>query len=178
MTISTARQRRAERKRLEKILPGARALCSKRDQMLVGNRQIFELPIPERMKLSSRKLETWMRLVTPTVKQALSDAATDLRNANHAAPSLLAPARPDPLTTNELVNELRPVSRLRPQIQSNPKFFFSFSSCIAFGSRQLRDCRSRGSVSGVGPSRGGDEAATPTPHLISLPWSARRVESH
>ncbi len=82
--------------------------------MLVADRQMFELPILERMKLNSRELETWVRLVTPTVKRALSDAATNLRNTNHTIPSLLAPARPDPLTTNELVNELRPVSRLRP----------------------------------------------------------------
>ena len=58
--------------------------------MLVDDRQIFELPILERMKLNSRKLETWVRLVTPTVKRALSDAGTDLRNTNHAVPSLLA----------------------------------------------------------------------------------------
>ena len=101
-----------------------------------------------------------LRLVTPTVKRALSDAATDLPNTNNTIPSLLA--RPDPLTTNELVNELRPVSRLRPQIQSNHKFVFAFSSRIAFGSCQLRDCRSHGSVSG-----GGDEAVKQTFHFIS-----------
>jgi hypothetical protein len=71
----------------EKILPRVRALCSKCDQMLVADRQTLKLPILERMKLSSRELETWVRLVTPTVKRALSDAATNPRNANHAAPS-------------------------------------------------------------------------------------------
>ena len=122
--------------------------------MLVGDRQNFELPMLERMKLSGRELETWVQLVTPTVKRVLSDATTDLCNTNHAIPSLLAPARPDWLVTNELMNELRPVSRLRPWIQLNHKFFFSFSSPIARGSRQLRDCCSHGSVSGAGPPRG------------------------
>ena len=103
-----------ERKRLEKTLPRVRALCSKRDQMLVGDRQILELPILERTKLNSRELETWVRLVTPTIKRALSDAATHLHNTNHTIPSFLAPARPDPLITNELMNEVRPISRLRP----------------------------------------------------------------
>ena len=78
------------------------------------------------MKLNSRELETWVRLVTPTVKRALSDAANHLRDTNRAMPSFLAPAWPDPLRTNEVVNELRPVSRLRPQIQSNQKFPFLF----------------------------------------------------
>ena len=66
------------------------------------------------MKLHSRELETWVRLVTPTVKRALADAEQYIRDTNHTMPNFLAPARPDPLTTNELVNELRPVSRLRP----------------------------------------------------------------
>jgi len=51
------------------------------------------------------------------------------------------------------VNELRPVSQLQPQIQSNQIFSF-LSSCIAFGSRQLCDCRSSRSVSAAGPPWG------------------------
>ena len=94
--------------------------------LLVDARQIFELPILERMKLNSRELETWVQLVTRTIKRALSDAATDLCNTNHAIPSFLAPALPDPLMTNELANELRPFSGLRPWIQSSQKNYFLF----------------------------------------------------
>ena len=43
-----------------------------------------------------------------------------------------------------------------PQLLStNNKNFFSFSSRSAFGARQLCVCRSYGSISGVGPPRGG-----------------------
>jgi hypothetical protein len=54
---------------------------------------------------------------TPTVQRALAPADADqhLRDTNCAIPSFLAHARPDPLTTNAPVNELRPLSRLRPQ---------------------------------------------------------------
>jgi hypothetical protein len=50
------------------------------------------------------------------VQQALAaDAVQCLRDTHHAMTSFLAPARLDPRTTNELVIELRPVSRrLRP----------------------------------------------------------------
>jgi hypothetical protein len=53
---------------------------------------------------------------TPTVKRNVlaADADQHLRETNYDATSFLAHARPDPLTTNELVNELRPLSRLRP----------------------------------------------------------------
>ena len=81
----------------------------------------------ERMKLSIHELEIWVQLVTPSVKRELSDAATHLCNANHAAPSFLAPARPDPLTTNELANELRPVCLLAATTDPiEPKIVFSF----------------------------------------------------
>ena len=52
---------------------------------------------------------------TPTVKRVLAaDAGQCLRDTNYATTSVLAHTRPDHLTTNELVNELRPLSRLRP----------------------------------------------------------------
>ena len=81
--------------------------------LLACDKPIFDLPIHERLKLPSRELETWVRLVTPTVKRALADAEQCLRDTNCAITDFLAPAHPDPLATNEHVNELRPVSRLR-----------------------------------------------------------------
>ena len=53
---------------------------------------------------------------TPTAKRILAaDADQHLRANNYpTSTSILAHTRPDPLTTNELVNELRPLSRLRP----------------------------------------------------------------
>ena len=54
------------------------------------------------------------RLITPTVKRALVDTAQYLRDTNYNITDFLTLARPDPMMTNELVNELRPVSRLRP----------------------------------------------------------------
>jgi hypothetical protein len=88
-------------------------LYSKQALLLACDKPIFDLPIHERMKLHSRELETWVRLVTPTVKRALADADQYLRDTNYTITDFLAPARPDPLTTNELVNELRPVPRLQ-----------------------------------------------------------------
>ena len=79
-----------ERKRLEKIHPRVTALYSKVDLLLACDKPIFDLPILERMKLHSRELETWVRLVTPTVKRAIADAAQQLRDANrksHSFPS-------------------------------------------------------------------------------------------
>ena len=116
-----------ERKRLKKLQP--LALYSRVDLLLACDKPtIFELPIQERLKLYSRELEAWVRLVTPTVKRALTDAAQYLRDANHTITAFLTPARPNPLTTNELVNELRPVSRLRPWIRLDSYHIFSFLS--------------------------------------------------
>jgi hypothetical protein len=66
------------------------------------------------MKLKSGELCTWVRLVTATVKRAIADAEQCLRETNHSITAFLATARPDPLTTDELVNELRLVPRMRP----------------------------------------------------------------
>jgi hypothetical protein len=52
--------------------------------------------------------KTWARLVTPTVKRALADAEQHLGDTNHTMSDFLAPARPEPLTTDELVNEPHP----------------------------------------------------------------------
>ena len=85
------------------------------DLLLACDKPIFELPILERTKLHSRELETWVPLVTPTVKRALlADTAQYLRDTNYNITDFLTPARLDLMTTNELVKELRPVSRLRP----------------------------------------------------------------
>jgi hypothetical protein len=86
------------------------------------------------MKLKSGGLttRTWVvRLVTATVKRAIADAEQCLRDTNHTITSFLAPARPDPLTTDELVNELRPVPRMQPQIKRNKIFFFFAQSAHA-----------------------------------------------
>ena len=48
-------------------------------------------------------------------KRVIADANQCLRDTNYpTSTSILAHPRHDPLTTNELVNELRPLSRLRP----------------------------------------------------------------
>ena len=56
---------------------------------------IFELLILERMKLHSRELETWIRLVTPIVKRALVDAAHYLHDTNYNIADFLNPTRPE-----------------------------------------------------------------------------------
>jgi hypothetical protein len=90
-------------------------LCSKQDFLLACDRPIFDMPIDERMKLKSGELTTWVRLVTATVKRAIADAEQHLRDTKHSIISFLAPAtRSHPLTTDELVNELRPVPRMSP----------------------------------------------------------------
>jgi hypothetical protein len=103
-----------ERKRIDKLRFQIHALYSKQPLLLACDRPIFDLPIDERMKLKSGELTTWVKLVTATVKRAIADAEQHLRDTNHSITAFLAPARPDPLTTDELVNELRPVPRMRP----------------------------------------------------------------
>jgi hypothetical protein len=90
------------------------ALYSKRDLLLACDKPIFDVPIDERIKLKSGELSTWVRLVTATVKRAIADAEQSLHDTNHSITAFLAAARPDPLTTDELVNELRPVPRMCP----------------------------------------------------------------
>jgi hypothetical protein len=49
------------------------------------------MPIDERMKLKSRELTTWVRLVTVTVKGAIADAEQCLRDTNHSISTLSSP---------------------------------------------------------------------------------------
>jgi hypothetical protein len=71
-----------EGKRLKKMRPRITALCAKQDLLLTSDKQIFELPIHARMPLHSNALETWVRLDTPTVKRALTDAEQHLCDTN------------------------------------------------------------------------------------------------
>jgi hypothetical protein len=70
------------------------ARCSKSyAQLLASDKQIFKLPMHDRMLLCNRKLETWVRLVTPTVKRgALANAEQHLCDTNYTIPDFLAPA--------------------------------------------------------------------------------------
>jgi hypothetical protein len=78
-----------ERKMLKKLRPRITAL----DLLLASDKQIFKLPIHDRMLLCNRKLETWVRLVTPTVKRgALANAEQHLCDTNYTIPDFLAPA--------------------------------------------------------------------------------------
>jgi hypothetical protein len=99
------------RKRLEKITPQVVALYAQAGTLLAADRDIFDIPIERRLQSHIREIETWVRLVTPTVKRAVADANQLLHTTNHTMHTYLIP-RADPLTVNEQVNELRPVSRL------------------------------------------------------------------
>jgi hypothetical protein len=148
-----------EYKRLKNLRPPRIiALHAKQDLLLAYDKQIFELPIHDCMLLPhSREVKrTWERLVTPTVKGALPDAEQHLCDANCAILDFLVTARPDPLTTDELVNEQRPAPQMQQQIERTKKFLF-FSSRFVFGSRQLCACRSHRSslLSQVWVLRGG-----------------------
>ena len=105
------------------------------------------------------ELETcWVRLVTPTIKRTLTDAAQYLRYTTpHTILDFLTPARPDPLTTDELVNELRPLPRvphpshtMADQIQN--KFSFSFRG-VALPLAHANRAHAAQNRSGVGSSR-------------------------
>ena len=67
-------------------------------------------PLPKKYRNPSKS--------NPTAKRVLAAADADqcFRDTNYPTTSIsiLAHTRPDPLTTNELVNKLRPLSRLRP----------------------------------------------------------------
>ena len=67
--LHSRKKKEQGRKRLEKLHPRVIALYSKVDLLLACDKPIFELPILERMKLVySREIETWVRLVNPTVE--------------------------------------------------------------------------------------------------------------
>jgi hypothetical protein len=104
------RQQR-ELQRIEKLTPRVTALYAKADLLLAADKDIFAIPLPVRLTFPSSELSTWVKLVTPTVKRAISDANEFLRRTNTTLHAHLVP-RPDPMTLNEQVNELRPVPRL------------------------------------------------------------------
>jgi hypothetical protein len=109
------------------------------------DKQILDLPIQDHMPLRGGELDTWVRLVIPTVKQGVIAVADpllpDTNHTNHTITSLLAHATPDPLTTNELlVNESRPLPRMPHQISSmlsllilwNWKLSLHLEACLEF----------------------------------------------
>jgi hypothetical protein len=79
--------------------------------LLAEDKDIIEIPLETRLTFPSGELRTWIKLVTPTVKQAINDADKFIRLTNHTILPFLI-HRPGPLTLNEQVNELRPVPRL------------------------------------------------------------------
>jgi hypothetical protein len=115
-----------ERKRLKKLHPRVVALYAKKDSVLARDKTILALPIHDTMRLHSRVLETWVNLVTPPIKQAITDAQHYLGATIHTINDFHAHARPDPLMTNELVNELHPVPRMQEYIIYNQNFPDSF----------------------------------------------------
>jgi hypothetical protein len=87
--------------------------------ILAEDKDLFAIPLDTRLTFG--ELRTWIKLATPTVKQAIADADKFIRLTNHTILPFLIP-QPDPLTLNEQVNELRPVPRLPgipPRQQSN-----------------------------------------------------------
>jgi hypothetical protein len=104
-----------ERKRIDKLTPRIHAIYALKDRLLACDKPILDLPIHDRLQLHSRELSTWLALITPTVKRAVADADKYLQETNHTITHCyMTNARHDPLTVDELVNELRPVSRLCP----------------------------------------------------------------
>jgi hypothetical protein len=79
--------------------------------LLAEDKVIFDIPLATRLTFPIGELQTWIKLVTPTVKQAIADADKFIQLTNHVILPFLIP-RPTPLTLNEQVNELRPVTRL------------------------------------------------------------------
>jgi hypothetical protein len=79
--------------------------------LLAKDKDLFAIPLETRLTFPSSELRTWIKLTTPTIKQAIADADKFIRLTNHTILPFLIP-RPDPLTLNEQVNELRPVPRL------------------------------------------------------------------
>jgi hypothetical protein len=64
------RQQR-EQKRLEKLTPKVEALYDQATTLLTADKEIFAIPIHTRLTFPSREIETWIKLVTPTVRRAL-----------------------------------------------------------------------------------------------------------
>jgi hypothetical protein len=113
MTISTdvVTDNRENKSKIQKHTPRVTALYEKADMLFAEDKVMFEIPLATRLSFPSGELRTWIKLVTPTVKQATADADKFLRLTNHTILPFLIP-QPTPLTLNEQVNELWPVPRL------------------------------------------------------------------
>jgi hypothetical protein len=146
------------------------AISSLNNLLLACDKPMFDMPIDERVKLKSGELSTWVRLVTATAKRAIADADQNLCETNHSITAFLAAARPDPLTTDELVNELSPAPRMRPQIPLSTIFSFLFRVASHLAHANCAHAAHAG-LSQVQVSRGGgggDEAAKWIFDFISL----------
>jgi hypothetical protein len=104
------RQQR-EKKCIEKLTPRIVALYDKADTVLAADKDIFAIPIDTQLTFPSGELKAWITLATPTIKRAINDANEHHRRTNHTITQHLT-ARPDPLTRNDQVNELRPIPRM------------------------------------------------------------------
>jgi hypothetical protein len=51
--------------------------------LLAQDKDLFAIPLATRLTFPSGELRTWIKLVTPTVKQALADAEKFIRLTNH-----------------------------------------------------------------------------------------------
>jgi hypothetical protein len=112
------RQQR-EKKRIKKLTPKVVALYAKADTLLAADKDIFEIPIQTCLTFPSGELSTWIKLVTPTVYRAIANANAFLHLTNNTiTPHLVH--RPDPMTLDKHVNELRPVSRMPPYTADTP----------------------------------------------------------
>jgi hypothetical protein len=112
-----------EQKRIEKLTPRIVALYDKADILLAADKDIFAtIPLQTRLTFPSGELSTWIKLVTPTVKQTITDANEFILLTNNIILPHLVP-RPDPMTIDEHVNELRPVSRMPLQQRHHTQTF-------------------------------------------------------
>jgi hypothetical protein len=147
------RQQR-EQKRIQKLTPRVTALYEKAEMLLAKDKDLFAIPLETRLTFPSGEICTWIKLVTPTVKQAIADADKFLRLTNHRILPFLIP-QPDPLTLNEQVNELAR-SQTTSHLTKNSFHLVSKQlGCDAYLACQRCDRCQYGSTSGVGPPRGG-----------------------
>jgi hypothetical protein len=76
-------RQQCEQKRIEKLTPRVVALYDKADILLATYKGIFAIPITTRLTFPSGELSTWIKLVTPTVRRAITDANEFIRLTNH-----------------------------------------------------------------------------------------------
>jgi hypothetical protein len=104
------RQQR-EQKRHKKLIPKVEALYDQANTLLTADKEIFTILIHTQRAFPSGEIETWIKLVTPTVQRAIKDVNEFICRTNHTLlPHLVT--QHDPLTRNQQVNKLRPVSRM------------------------------------------------------------------